>query len=133
MEREKKAKTSARISGVLIEIRIQIRTTTITETPYVRENTTARFKRVKSALTKKNPWPESASELYRLSERRLSAKLVQTFADRGVSHSQHNGSLRPYSRLFRLEPLLFLSSSSSIVLTRLSGPRSRVSTSQKIW
>jgi hypothetical protein len=31
------------------------------------------------------------------------------------------------------EPLLFHSSSSSIVLTRLSGPRSRPPTSQKIW
>jgi hypothetical protein len=29
------------------------------------------------------PWPESASELYRPSDRRLSAKLVPTFADRG--------------------------------------------------
>jgi hypothetical protein len=32
---------------------------------------------------KKNPWPKSASELYRPSDRRLSAKLVPTFADRG--------------------------------------------------
>jgi hypothetical protein len=31
------------------------------------------------------------------------------------------------------EPLLFHSSSSSVVLTRLSGPRSRPTTSQKIW
>jgi hypothetical protein len=31
---------------------------------------------------KKTPWPESASELYRPSDRRLSAKLVPTFADR---------------------------------------------------
>jgi hypothetical protein len=31
----------------------------------------------------KTPWPESASELYRLSDRRLSAKLVPTFAERG--------------------------------------------------
>jgi hypothetical protein len=30
-----------------------------------------------------SPWPESASELYRPSDRRLSAKLVLTFADRG--------------------------------------------------
>jgi hypothetical protein len=30
----------------------------------------------------KTPWPESASELYRQSDLRLSAKLVQTFADR---------------------------------------------------
>jgi hypothetical protein len=39
--------------------------------------------------------------------------------------------LRPYSRFSRLEPLLFLPSSSSIVLTRLSGPRSRHIISQK--
>jgi hypothetical protein len=32
------------------------------------------------------PWPESASELYRL------AKLVPTFPDRRVSRSQHDGS-----------------------------------------
>jgi hypothetical protein len=32
---------------------------------------------------KKTPWPESASELYQLSDCRLSAKLVPTFADRG--------------------------------------------------
>jgi hypothetical protein len=30
----------------------------------------------------KTPWPESASELYRPSDRRLSSKLVPTFADR---------------------------------------------------
>jgi hypothetical protein len=33
--------------------------------------------------TKTTPWPESASELYRPSDRRLSAKLVPTLADRG--------------------------------------------------
>jgi hypothetical protein len=32
---------------------------------------------------KKAPWPESASELYRPSDRQLSAKLMQTFADKG--------------------------------------------------
>jgi hypothetical protein len=32
-----------------------------------------------------------ASELYRPSDRRLSAKLVPTFADRGVSRSQRDG------------------------------------------
>jgi hypothetical protein len=32
---------------------------------------------------------------------------------------------RPYSRISRQEPLLFLPSSSSVVLTRLSGPRFR--------
>jgi hypothetical protein len=40
---------------------------------------------------------------------------------------------QPYSRFSRPEPLLFLPTSSSVVLTRLSGPRSRPTTSQKIW
>jgi hypothetical protein len=33
--------------------------------------------------TKQTPWSESANELNRPSDRRLSAKLVPTFADRG--------------------------------------------------
>jgi hypothetical protein len=33
-------------------------------------------------VCKRTPWPESASELYRPSDRRLSAKLVPTFSDR---------------------------------------------------
>jgi hypothetical protein len=45
---------------------------------------------------KQTPWPESARELYRQSERRLLAKLVPTFWDRGVSSSQGGGPLRPY-------------------------------------
>jgi hypothetical protein len=34
------------------------------------------------------PRSESTTELHRLSDRRLSAKLAPTFADRGVSRSQ---------------------------------------------
>jgi hypothetical protein len=49
------------------------------------------------------------------------------------TYCQRDGSLRSYSRRSRPEPLLFLLSSSSVVLTRLSGPRSRPTTSQKIW
>jgi hypothetical protein len=41
-------------------------------------------------------------------------------------HGRNLGFLDP-------EPLLFHSSSSSIILTKLSGPRSRPTTSQKIW
>jgi hypothetical protein len=52
--------------------------------------------------TKQTPWPETASELYRPSKRRLSAKLVQTFADRGC-HVVSVTSLRPYSRFSRSE------------------------------
>jgi hypothetical protein len=50
-----------------------------------------------------------------------------------VSHLQRKESLRPYSRISRPEPLLFLPSSSSVVFTRLSWPGSRPSASQKIW
>jgi hypothetical protein len=50
-----------------------------------------------------------------------------------VSRSERDGSLRSYSRFSRPDMLLFLSSSSSVVLTRLSGLRSRPTTSKKIW
>jgi hypothetical protein len=49
-----------------------------------------------------------------------------------VSCCQRNGSLQPYFRYSRPEPLPFLPSSSSIVLTRLDVPCSRPTTSQKI-
>jgi hypothetical protein len=42
---------------------------------------------------KRTQWPESASELYRPSDRRLSAKLVLALVDRGVLRSQLSGSL----------------------------------------
>jgi hypothetical protein len=87
----------------------------------------------KTKKKKKTPWSESASELHRLSDLRLSTKLVTTFADRGVSRSQRNGSLRPFSRFSRPKPLLLLSSSSSVVLTRLGGPRCRPTACRKIW
>jgi hypothetical protein len=73
--------------------------------------------------TYKNPWPESASQLHRPRDSRLSAKLVLTFADRRccmVNVTDSYGRI-PFSRP---EPLLFLSSSSSIVLTSRSGPLS---------
>jgi hypothetical protein len=40
------------------------------------------------------PWLQSVNELYRLSDRRLSAKLVPTFADRVVSRQR-----RPYGHI----------------------------------
>jgi hypothetical protein len=45
-----------------------------------------------------------------------------------VTRGQRDESLRPYSRISRPEPLLLLPSSSSVALTRLSGPRSRRTT-----
>jgi hypothetical protein len=64
---------------------------------------------------KKTPWLEAMNELYRQSNRRLSTKLMPTFADRGVPCSQRDGSLRPYSRFldrsryffFRVAPQLY--------------------------
>jgi hypothetical protein len=67
------------------------------------------------------------SELYRLSDRRLSAKLVPTLAARGISRS-HRG-ISPTAVIS-----VFLDQShSSVLLTRLRGPRSRPTTTQKIW
>jgi hypothetical protein len=50
-----------------------------------------------------------------------------------VPRGQRDESLWPYFRLSRPQPLLFLPSGSSVVLTRLSGPRYRCTISQKIW
>jgi hypothetical protein len=47
-----------------------------------------------------------------------------------VPRGQRDESLRPYSTFSRQDPLLFLPSSYSVVLTRLSGPRSRPTTKQ---
>jgi hypothetical protein len=63
----------------------------------------------------------------------LVGEVMPISADRGVSRGQCNGSPKPFSRLSIPKPLLFILSSSSIVLTRLSGSRSRPNTSQEIW
>jgi hypothetical protein len=75
------------------------------------------------------PRPESANELYRPSERRLSENVMPKFADRGCRVVSAKGYLRPYCRFSRPELLPFLSSRSSILFTRLSRPRSRPTTS----
>jgi hypothetical protein len=62
-------------------------------------------------------WPEFESELCRPTERPALVGVVPTFADRWVPRCQRDGSLRQYSRLPRSEPLLFPSSSSSVVLS----------------
>jgi hypothetical protein len=81
---------------------------------------------------KQTPWPESRSELYRPSDGRLSAKLVPTFADRGVPRSQRGRSPTAVISGFLDRSSYFFLSSSSIVLTRLSRPRSGPTTSQNI-
>jgi hypothetical protein len=63
----------------------------------------------------------------------LVGEVNANFCGSRVPRGQRDGSLRLYSRFSRPQPLLFLSSSSSVVLSKLSGPRSRPTTSQKIW
>jgi hypothetical protein len=64
---------------------------------------------------KQPPWYESVSKLYRPSDRRLLAKLVPTLVGRGC---RVVSAMDPHGRIFgsRPEPLLFLPSSSSMVL-----------------
>jgi hypothetical protein len=72
-------------------------------------------------------WPESASDSHSL------AKLVPAFVDKGyhvVSVTDPHGRILGF---LDRSPYFFFHSSSIIVLTRLSGPRSRPTTSQKIW
>jgi hypothetical protein len=80
---------------------------------------------VQGPLSIKTPWSEYASELYRPSDRRLSAKRLLTCADRGCHVTDPSGRILS---VFWTGAATFLSSSSSVVLTRLSGPRSRPTT-----
>jgi hypothetical protein len=72
-----------------------------------RRGTVSLFLFTQQTTRKQTPWPESARELYRPSDRRLSAKLLPTFADIGVSRSQHLDPLRPNSRFSRPSRYLF--------------------------
>jgi hypothetical protein len=60
-------------------------------------------------------------------------EVVPTFAGRGCYVVSATDSHGRFSRFSRPEPLPLFSSSSSVVITRLSGPRSRSPTCQKIW
>jgi hypothetical protein len=63
----------------------------------------------------------------------LVVQVSANFCAYRVSRGQRDESLRPFFWLSRSEPLLFLPSSSSIVLMRLSEPRSKPTTPKKIW
>jgi hypothetical protein len=87
-----------------------------------------------SDQNKQDPWPESASELYRPSYRRLSTKLMPTFEDRGgVAYSARR---IPYGRnpaFLDRSPYHFFQVALQLYSRSLSGPCSRPTTSQKIW
>jgi CBS-domain-containing membrane protein len=68
------------------EVKINSAWETIRENIKVSDKESLRYyelRKHKLWFDKKYPWLESASELYRPSDRRLSAKLVPTFADSG--------------------------------------------------
>jgi hypothetical protein len=74
----------------------------------------------------------SLSPRMNYTDRRLSAKLVPTFVDRGC-HMVSATDLYGYILFFLDRSRYFIfQNSSSVVLTRLSGPRSRPTASQKI-
>jgi hypothetical protein len=73
------------------------------------------------------PWSESASELYRPSYRRLSAKYCQLLRTEDSTWSAWRIPTAVFS-VFYTGAVTFLSSSSSVVLTRLSRPHSRPTT-----
>jgi hypothetical protein len=59
--------------------------------------------------------------------------LVPTFADRGVSRGQQGRSPTVVNLSFLTGAATFLSSCSSFILTRLSGPRSKSTVTHTIW
>jgi hypothetical protein len=59
--------------------------------------------------------------------------LVQTFADRGVSRGQPDGSLTVVNLFSRPEPLLFIQVAPHLCSRGLTGPRFRSTAIQKFW
>jgi hypothetical protein len=57
----------------------------------------------------------------------LVVEVSANFCGKRMPRGQRDGSLQTYSRLSRPEPLIYLPSTSSVVLTRLSGPRFSIS------
>jgi hypothetical protein len=67
------------LSDAMYDCRIALHFQTHLPVNFLSVNTTPETKL--PSKTNQTPWPESASELYRPSDRRLSTKLVPTFAD----------------------------------------------------
>jgi hypothetical protein len=89
-------------------------------TPYIRILSTCHIPHQNTSLKvihykQQTPWPYSESELYRLSDHRLSAKLVPTFVDRGccvVSATDTQGRIlgfldRSSYHFFQVAPQLY--------------------------
>jgi hypothetical protein len=63
----------------------------------------------------------------------LVGEVSGNFSWERVSRGQRNESPRPLISVFQTGAATFLSSNSSLILTSLSEPRSRPTSSQKIW
>jgi hypothetical protein len=63
----------------------------------------------------------------------LVGEVSANFSGYRVSRGQRNESPRPLISIFYTGTATFLTNSSSIIFTRLSGPRFRPTTSQKMW
>jgi hypothetical protein len=84
--------------------------------------------------TNKIPGFYSASELYRLMTATGLRILMPSFADRGVSCGQRDGTPTVVNLGFLDRSRYFFhSSSSSVILSRLSGPNSTLTASQRTW
>jgi hypothetical protein len=91
------------------------------------------FEQLSKKKKTKTPWLLVRKRTVPTKRPPLVSEVSANFCGYRVSCGQRNGSPRSLIRFSWPEPLLFHSSSSSLILTRLSGPRSRPTTSQKIW
>jgi hypothetical protein len=95
----------------------------------------ATFFRKQNKLNKLNstPWPLVRERTIQTERPPHVGEVSANVCRYRVSRGQRGGSPRPYYRFSIPEPLLFLPRTYSIILTRLCGPRSGPTTSQKIW
>jgi hypothetical protein len=84
-------------------------------------------------ILNKTPWPDSASELYRESDHRLSTKLVPKFANIWCHVVSVTDPYCPILGFIYRSRHCFLQVAPQLHSRGLSGPRSRPTTSQKIW
>jgi hypothetical protein len=83
--------------------------------------------------TKHTPWILVLKRFIPTELLPLPAKIGPTFPGRRCCVVRTTDPYGRSSRFYTTVTLIFLSSSSSVILTRLRGPRYRPITSQKIW
>jgi hypothetical protein len=86
-----------------------------------------------SPRQKQTPWPLVRKRTIQTERSQRPSKLMPTFAGRGSCVVNTSDPYGRESLISRAEQLFFLSCSSSIILTKLSGPRSTTTAYQKMW